>query len=140
SSDNAIVPIHESRGVSMHSPVFLGSRPRPPVLPDYSATATAAQPAAKTGFLFCQDARFTKKSKAGWENVTAIRLLGAMPLTVRSSHSHIVHVGHQTVELGTVPLAADGSFYAEVPADMPLAMQAVDAEGRSELNEKSWIY
>ena len=46
----------------------------------------------------------------------------------------------KTVELGTVPLAPDGSFSIEVPADMPLALQAVDAEGRSELNEMSWLY
>ena len=38
----------------------------------------------------------------------AIRVLGAVALTTRSSHSHIVHVGHETVELGTVPLARKG--------------------------------
>ena len=43
-------------------------------------------------------------------------------------------------ELGTVPLAPDGSFYIEVPADRAIAFQAVDAEGRWELNEMSWIY
>ena len=67
-------------------------------------------------------------------------MLGGLALTTRSSHSHIVHAGHQTVELGSVPLAPDGSFSIEVPADVPLALQAVDAEGRSELNEMSWIY
>ena len=39
-----------------------------------------------------------------------------------------------------MPLAPDGSFNVEVPADMPIALQAVDAEGRSELNQMSWIY
>ena len=39
-----------------------------------------------------------------------------------------------------MPLAPDGSFAVEVPADTAIAFQAVDAEGRSELNEMSWIY
>ena len=97
-------------------------------------------PQAATGFLHCQNVRFTRKTKADWEQVRAIRVLGGLALTTRSSHSHIVHAGHQTVELGSVPLAPDGSFSIEVPADVPLALQAVDAEGRSELNEMSWIY
>jgi HEAT repeat protein len=137
--DNKLVPIHETRGVSMHSPVFVGARTKPPVIPDYVGAASDAR-RTKTGFLLCQDARFTKKAKADWQNIKAIRVLGGIPLTARSSHSHIVHVGNETVELGTVPLAPDGSFFVEVPADMPLALQAVDAEGRSELNEMSWIY
>ncbi len=138
-SDNRVTPILRSTLGSIHSPVFAAARTRPPIIPDY-VDAKAADRPGTTGFLLCQDARLTTKTGAGWEGVRAIRVLGAVPLTVRSSHSHIVHVGHETVELGTVPLAEDGSFFVEVPADMPLALQAVDAEGRSELNEMSWLY
>ncbi|MCP4594606.1 MAG: hypothetical protein GY842_28070, partial [bacterium] len=99
-----------------------------------------AQKAKATGFLYCQDARFTQNSTAGWSHVRAIRVLAGKGLTTRSSHSYIVHAGNETVELGTVPLAPDGSFSIEVPANTPLALQAVDAEGRAELNEMSWIY
>jgi HEAT repeat protein len=137
--DNRVTALFESPNGPIHSPVFLGPRAVPPVIPDYVDRGRADDPGA-TGFLFCQNARFTTKGKAGWPHVRAIRVLGAMPLTLRSSHSHIVHVGNETVELGTVPLAPDGSFFIEVPADTPLALQAVDAEGRSELNEMSWMY
>lgn len=137
--DHRVVSLFQSGAGALHSPVFVGPRVRPPVIPDFVDPAKADQPGA-TGFLLCQDARVTTKGKAGWDRIRAIRVLGAVPLTTRSSHSHIVHVGHETVELGTVPLAADGSFFVEVPADMPLALQAVDAEGRSELNEMSWLY
>lgn len=137
--DNAVVSIYESPDGSVHSPVFLGPRPRPPIIPDYVSRRRADRPGA-TGFLNCQNVRFTRKHKADWDQVRAIRVLAALALTTRSSHSHIVHAGHETVELGTVPLASDGSFSVEVPADVPLALQAVDAEGRSELNEMSWIY
>ena len=137
--DNQVVIVYESPDGSVHSPVFLGPRPRPPVLPEVVNRRRVGTPGA-TGFLNCQDVRFTRKTKADWRQVRAIRVLGARALTTRSSHSHIVHAGHETVELGTVPVAPDGSFSIEVPADVPLALQAVDAEGRSELNEMSWIY
>ncbi|MCR4412830.1 MAG: HEAT repeat domain-containing protein, partial [Thermoguttaceae bacterium] len=137
--DNRATPIYECMEGSVHSPVFLGPRPRPPVLAETVDRSRSGEPQA-TGFLTCHNVRFTRKTKADWEQVRAIRVLGALALTTRSSHSHIVHAGHETVELGVVPLAPDGSFSVEVPADMPLALQAVDAEGRSELNEMSWIY
>lgn len=138
-SDNRLIRVFESREGSIHSPVFVGPRPRPPIIPNLVPPGVADSPAA-TGILHCQDVRFTRKYKADWEQVRAIRVLAAKATTVRSSHSHIVHAGHETVELGTVPLAPDGSFSIEVPADTPLALQAVDAEGRSELNEMSWIF
>lgn len=137
--DNQMIRIYESAAGGVHSPVFLGPRARPPVIPE-SVERRRADGPAPTGFLMCQNVRFTTKTNADWAQVRAIRVLKAAGLTTRSSHSHIVHAGHQAVELGVVPLAPDGSFFVEVPADVPLALQAVDAEGRSELNEMSWIY
>jgi HEAT repeat protein len=131
--------IHTSAGSPLHSPVYLGPRPRPLQLAAKTDVNRERDPQA-TGVLFCQDARYTQKSTAGWQHVRAIRVLAGEGLTVRSSHSYIVHAGSQVRELGTVPLAPDGSFAVEVPADTPIAVQAVDAEGRSELNEMSWIY
>ncbi len=133
-----LTTLYDSRGVPLHSPVYLGARKRPPLRPDQSKIPTGNQNKA-TGVLFCQNARFTKNTTAGWEHVRAIRVLAGKGLTTRSSHSYIVHAGNETIELGTVPLAPDGSFCIEVPADTPLALQAVDAEGRAELNEMSWI-
>lgn len=134
-----VVVVHDADGAAIHSPVFLGPRPKPPVLSGKVNPRKADAPNA-TGVLFCLDARLTKNYTAGWSHVRAIRVLGAKGLTVRSSHSYIVHAGSEVSELGTVPLAPDGSFAVEVPADMAIAFQAVDAEGRSELNEMSWIY
>lgn len=131
--------IYESPTGSIHSPIYLADTPRPRAIPDYVDPEQASKP-LPTGFLGCQNVYQTLNGKADWGRVKAIRVLGALGLTTRSSHSHIVHAGHETVELGTAPIAPDGSFYIEVPADMPLALQAVDAEGRSELNEMSWIY
>ena len=135
----ALTTLYESPNSALHSPVYLGPMPRPPQLPRQH-DPPKANDVGTTGFLFCQNARFTKNTTAGWPHVRAIRVLAAEGLTTRSGHSYIVHSGSDVTELGTVPLAPDGSFHIEVPADTAIALQAVDADGRSELNEMSWIY
>lgn len=137
-ADMNVVKIHEAN-TTIHSPVFLGPRPRPPVRPGMMRGDHVGKPEA-TGFLYAQDVRITRKTKADWDQIRAIRVLRSRALSTRSSHWDFVHQGKEVTELGTVPIAADGSFYIEVPADVPLALQAVDAEGRSELNEMSWTY
>ena len=102
-SDNRLVRVYESPNGSIHSPVFVGPRPRPPVIPS-NVSETSRNETNTTGFLYCRDVRFTRKSKADWSRVRMIRVLAAKGLTTRSSHSHIVHAGHETVELGTVPI------------------------------------
>jgi len=137
--DEGAVVLHQSPGSPLHSPVYLGPRSRPPIIPPKVDPSKVDDPSA-TGVLFCQNARFTKNATAGWQHVRAIRVLAGKGLTNRSSHAYIVHAGSEVTELGTVPLAPDGSFSVEVPADTAIAFQAVDGEGRSELNEMSWIY
>ncbi len=129
-----MVTVFTSAEGGVHSPVFLGARKRPSIMP------LLGNPEQPTGVLYCQDVRLTRKTGAGWPHVRAIRVLAGLGLTVRSSHSYIVHAGNETVELGVVPISPDGSFAVEVPADTAIAFQAVDAEGRSELNEMSWIF
>lgn len=137
--DGKVVVLFQSTNAPLHSPVFLGERQRPPLLAPRADALKAAERHA-TGILLCQNARFTRNTTAGWPQVRAIRVLAGKGLTLRSSHSYIVHAGSEVTELGTVPLMPDGSFAVEVPADTPIAFQAVDGEGRSELNEMSWIY
>jgi HEAT repeat protein len=138
-AEPALVVVHESAGAALHSPVPLGPRQRPPQLVRRIEPETAGGPGS-TGVLFCQNVRLTHNQTAGWSQVRAIRVLAGYGLTLRSSHSYLVHAGSEVVELGTVPLAPDGSFAIEVPADTAIALQAVDAEGRSELNQMSWMF
>ncbi len=137
--DNRVVKVYESEETPIHSPVFVGPRPRPPILPETVRDPGADLPSA-TGFLYAQNVHITRKTDADWEQIRAIRVLRSRGVSMRSSHFDFVHQGKEVIELGTVPIAPDGSFSVEVPADVPLALQAVDAEGRSELNEMSWIY
>jgi HEAT repeat protein len=134
-----MVIVYDSHGKAIHSAVYVGPRQRPPLVA-HEIEPKRDDDVQATGFLFCQNVRFTRNSTAGWPHIRAIRVLAGKGLTMRSSHSYIVHAGSEVSELGTVPLAADGSFSIEVPADRAIAFQAVDAEGRSELNEMSWIY
>ena len=138
-ADNRIVQLYESSETPIHSAVSLEPRPLPPVLPETVNQQETASPHA-TGFLYAQNARITRKTDAGWGHIRAIRVLRSRGVSLRSSHWDFVHQGKEVIELGTVPIGPDGSFSVEVPADVPLAFQAVDAEGRSELNEMSWIY
>ncbi len=133
------VTLYESKASFIHSPMYLGPRKRPPIMDTRVDDTKADNDTQDTGFLFCSNIRFTSNTSAGWPHVRAVRVLASKGLTLRSSHSYIVHAGSEVTELGTVPVAPDGSFSIEVPADTGIALQAVDAEGRSELNEMSWI-
>ena len=122
-----------------HSAVYLGPRPKPPGVSG-GVSPAAARSAEDTGFLLCQNAFYTRQRNADLARIKAIRVIEGVPFTLRSARHPYDHIGVEAVELGTVPLPPDGSFYVRVPADRALALQAVDGEGRPVLNEMSWIY
>jgi len=123
----------------IHSVVSLASRPKPPVRPALHEGSTAAD-SPTTGFLYCQNVRATRHTSAEVDRIRAVRIYEGRPFSLVPTSSIYVHIGTEGRELGTVPIAADGSFFAEVPADRALSLQAVDAEGRPVINELSWIY
>lgn len=139
SRESGAVTLHDSSNGPVHSPIFVGASPKPHRIAERVDAAATDRP-GETGVFYCQDVRLTHNTTAGWEHVRAVRVLAGKGLKYRSSHSYLVHAGNETVDLGTVPLAPDGSFAVEVPANTAIAFQAVDAEGRSELNQMSWIY
>ncbi len=136
-----VAPFLASKIPDLHSPVALGPRVKPPVIAssvrDGGDTGDSLD---KTGYLYCQSVFNTKQSNVDVKRIRAVRIYEGVPLALRPDHYPYVHIGVEARELGTIPLAADGSFYARVPADRALAMQAVDAEGRSIVNELTWIY
>ena len=128
------VPTHDA-----HSVAYLGPRPKPPAV-QASVEPDEARRLDKTGFLVCQSVFYTKQQNADLSRIRAIRVYEGKPFALRAARHQYCHIGVEAVELGTVPLAPDGSFYARVPADRALALQAVDAEGRPVISEASWIY
>ena len=123
----------------LHSVASLHPRRRPHGMPSF-VNEKADRALRKTGFLYCQDARNTQHVSADTTRIKAIRVYQGKPLTLDPTQTIYAHIGTVGVELGTIPLAEDGSFYVEVPADRALALQAVDGEGRAVINELSWIY
>ena len=135
--DNSRKAVFTMAGI--HSVVHLGARKKPMVPPSMIDPA-AERRLDKTGYLYCQNVLNTQHTAADVKRIKAIRVYEGRPFTIEPTKTIYVHIGTVGVELGTVPLATDGSFYIEVPADRPLALQAIDGEGRAVINELSWIY
>ena len=147
-SRNALAIIDPETGTSwrilqstkpVHSPAYLGASPRPRIWPDFTEHSFPTS-SETTGYLYCGNVFYTKQTDAEWSRVRAVRIYVGQPLTLRSARHQYGHIGTVGVDLGTFPIMPNGSFNVEVPADMPLAIQAVDAEGRAVVNELSWIY
>ena len=122
-----------------HSVAYLGPRDKPP-LPSRVVKPDLERRPDRAGYLFCQSVFDTKQTDGEWRRVKALRVVQGDPFTLRPARHQYGHIGTIGVELGAVPLAPDGSFFVKVPADRPLFLQAVDAEGRAVVNEMSWIY
>jgi len=135
-----VTRVYSSDVGGLHSVVYLGRRPKPTTAVASHLPPRRQATGAETGFLYCQNVFHTRQTQADLARVRAIRVYEGRPLALRSARHPYDHIGVEAVELGTVPLAPDGSFYARVPADRALALQAVDAEGRAVINELTWIY
>jgi len=136
---NRMTTLYQSAGEAIHSPIYVGNRPKVRKLAK-SGNARGANQEAATGRFLCQDTRITRKTKADWPLIRSVRVLAGKPSTLRSTSMEAVHAGLEAIELGTVPLAPDGSFFVEVPADTPIAFQLLDGESRPQLNEMSWVF
>lgn len=90
-------------------PVLLAPSPRP------KGHLSVVKAEKSTGRLFCIDARRTAR---GIE----------VPIPARVRLYESLPGGERL--LGEAPLAADGSFYVEVPADRPLRAESVDGAGK----------
>jgi len=124
----------------VHSVNFLGEKPMPRIWPNLVDPSALPTSHDTKGILYCGNVFLTKQTNAEWDRVRAVRIFMGKPLAFRSARHQYGHIGSVGVDLGTFPLMPDGSFTVRVPADMPLAIQAVDAAGRAVVNELSWIY
>jgi formylglycine-generating enzyme required for sulfatase activity len=130
--------LHEDPQWAILEPVPLVPRPRPPQFPD------SVEEARKTGLAKVVDIysgpglkdvpRGTVKSLRVFSYAFSYRGMGAQwdsvgfdgPWDVRRI-------------LGTVPVEEDGSAFFEVPANTPVALQPLDADGRAIQTMRSWF-
>jgi hypothetical protein len=119
----------------------LRPRPLPPVRPE----SPAVRKRLFTGTLFCNSA-FNSQNEMVTQRARLVRVVEALPPVARHqthTNSGVAwknHGGSIGRVLGTVPLAADGSFALEVPADRLVHLQALDSDRRVIENDLTWIY
>ena len=115
-------------------------RARPPVLPQMVRSNSF------TARLMCSSAR-TSQEELTRTRGKLLRIIEGQPVTGRH-HTHTNssgeawknHTGTHARVLGTVPLASDGSFFVEIPADRLVHCQVLDSDRRVVGNQLVWMY
>lgn len=119
----------------------LHSRPVPPVIPE----SDGVRRRHFSGMLYCGSARITQLQPVR-QRGKLVRVIEGSPQVAR----HQTHTNHGLPwknhggatgrVLGTVPLAADGSFAVEVPADRFVHLQILDSDRYVVGNQLLWMY
>ena len=116
------------------------TQPRPQIIPG------APRQNVYTGRLFCNSALNSQEARVQ-ERGKLVRIIEGQPIVTRH-RSHRSkggpawknHTGTLARVLGTVPIAADGSFHVEVPADRLIHAQVLDSDRRVVGNQQIWMY
>ncbi len=118
----------------------IAPRPRPPV------RAEKPRSQSYTARLLCNSVSNTQFDRVRSRG-KLIRVIEGMPVVSRhqTQQNHPGnrwrnHGGTHARVLGTAPLAADGSFFAEVPADRLIHLQVLDSDRQVVGNQLIWMY
>ncbi len=121
-----------------------------PIMPRNRPVVLAEDPASRknsyTMKLFCNSARFSRIDRVSSRG-KLIRIIEGRPVVSRHQTQQNSptnrwknHGGTHARILGTIPLAADGSFFVEVPADRLIHLQVLDSDRRVLGNQTFWMY
>ena len=130
--------IYEEPGQAIFEPVPLQPRSRPILLPD------PVKAGKKTGRVKITDI-YAGPGLAGVPRGTVKNLrVFTYSFAYRGMGSETDRVGYDgpwdvVRIMGTVPVEADGSAYFEVPANTPVSLQPLDAQGRALQLMRSWL-
>ena len=111
---------------------------RPPVI------ASTLDPGATTG-VFHVSSIFNRQTGDGQErpqpgDVAEVMVIEAIPTMPGDPRGISTTEFERKRILGTAPVETDGSFHIRVPANMPLSFNLLDADGRSMVTKRNWIY
>ena len=134
--DNVVV-VREEPGHALLEPVPLMARPTPPVAMDRT------DPSRKDGVVYLHNVY----AGPGLEGVPRGTIKRLRIVAYNFGYRHLAgpdKIGYggpwEAMRiLGTVPLDPDGSVTFRVPANTPLAVQALDAEGKAVQLMRSWF-
>jgi HEAT repeat protein len=139
--DGEMKLLYHDPAAASFEPRPIRSRPRPPMTAESSVT-----PPPYTAQFLCDSVKNTKIPGVQIRG-KLLRVVEGMPVVSRHyTHRNTTgeawknHVGTHAAVLGTIPLAADGSFFIEVPADRLLHMQVLDSDRRVVGNQQIWMY
>lgn len=130
--------IYNDPAMADFEPQPVMARPRPPLC------FPRAERHAYSGRLVCTSVFNTQEQDVPLRG-RLVRLIEGVPRIARhSTHTNPWevwknHGGTFARVLGTVPLAADGSFYVEAPADRLMHFQVLDSDRRVLGNQLTWI-
>ena len=137
--------IYRDPAVSCVSPMPLGPRPVPPVIPDQ--VGRIAQGAVKAdGRMATVSVVNVYQGDFAWPpetKIAALRIIQVLPKTTAPPNQPRIGVADQTnarAVLGTVPVEADGSAHFEVPPGRPVYFQALDDRGLAVQSMRSAAY
>ncbi len=134
--DNMVL-IKEMAGFALLEPIPLKKTPTPPAIPDRvkldKTTATVAIQDIYTGQGLVGVPRGTVKSLRLYQYEYSYRNMGG--------HYKVGIEGPWDVRriIGTVPVYEDGSAQFEIPANLPVTLQPLDAEGKAVQQKRSWL-
>jgi HEAT repeat protein len=117
----------------------------PRVVPPVISEDPPSRGSAFTGTLYAQSVFYSQESRTR-ELGKLLRVVEGLPQVTRHA-THTIpneyawknHGGAFGRDLGTIPLAADGSFAVEVPADRFIALQVLDADRNVVGNQLVWM-
>jgi hypothetical protein len=119
----------------------LAPRPVPPI----AATSPVTRQNPYTGKLFCASIYATQEADVK-DRGRYVRIVEGLPMVTRHSTqtgggvAWMNHGGSVGRVLGVLPVAPDGSFSVELPADRLVHIQVLDADGYVVGNELNWHY
>ncbi len=127
-------------------PIPLKPRPKPPAIPRQTLQAAedrAGEPAPETGRIAVMNVYDADVEWPEGTEIKALRFVQVFPKTTpKGSYPMIGRYGQSLARgvIGTVPVEPDGSAYAELPANKPFYIQALDENGLAVQSMRSDAY
>ena len=138
--------IYRDPAILCLSPIPLGPRPLPPVIPEETMQSAIAKKAAggdRPATIALMDVYDSDFQWPEGTEITHLRVLQILPKSVPSRNTPRIGVAEQTnarAVLGTVPVESDGSAHFEAPAGKLIYFQAVDSQGMAVQSMRTATY
>ena len=138
--------LYRDPAISCVSPIPLRPRPKPPVVPDATATTLAARQtdpgdaAATIAVMNVYDGDFEWPPDT---TITALRIIQVLPKTTPPANLPrigIASMSNARAVLGTAPVEPDGSAHFQAPVGKVIYFQALDARGMAVQSMRSGTY